>query len=112
MPHGAPLWPNYGDFQSAPINGHSQRPSACIKGAKPRHHRGMLLWRAIPTARLQRRPLKLTWAATRSFAAAAQELRERLCALNGWRRAHSNANCDRFSRVRQMVGRGPQELRG
>ena len=59
MPHGAPFWPDYGDFQSAPINGHSQRPSACIKGAKPRHHRGMLLWRAIPMRACSAGPLNL-----------------------------------------------------
>jgi hypothetical protein len=33
----APFWQSAGHFRSAPISGHSQGASACLKGAKRRH---------------------------------------------------------------------------
>ncbi len=33
----ASVWPDYGDFRSTPVNGHSQDRQACLKGATIRH---------------------------------------------------------------------------
>jgi hypothetical protein len=33
----ASVWPDYGDFRSTPVNGHSQDRRACLKGATIRH---------------------------------------------------------------------------
>src|SRR3954453_12997510 len=33
----ASVWPDYGDFRSTPVNGHSQDGRAFLKGARHRH---------------------------------------------------------------------------
>ena len=34
----ASVWPDHGDFRSAPVNGHSQDRRACLKGARTGPH--------------------------------------------------------------------------